>query len=202
MRWTKNAILQKLRQLHRAGKDLAYTRLARKEQRLLSAAAYHFGSYRAAVARAGVDYGQILRRPFWTRQRVISLIKAARRKEIDLNWAAVTARGDELARAAFASLQKRLFGSWARALHAAGLHADEVNLYHSWDRHTVAYELRARLADGESVASGAVQRENPALHAAAIRYFVDYDRALRAARINPWNVRLRARKKPRKSARR
>ena len=35
-------------------------------------------------------------------------------------------------RAAFASLQPRLFGSWDRALHGAGLDADEVNRYRKW----------------------------------------------------------------------
>src|SRR5438045_246232 len=117
--WTKDTILQTLRALSREGKDLSYNRLARKMQPLVSAAAYHFGSYRKAVERAGLDYADIARKPRWTKPAIIKLIKEAKRKEQDLHWSAVTSRGDELARAAFASLQARLFGSWDRALHAA-----------------------------------------------------------------------------------
>lgn len=191
MRWDKASILRRIKQLHRAGADLSYNAMTRRHQALLSAAAYHFGSYRAAVLKAGIDYAMVTRRPRWTRQRIISLIKRARRSDQDLHWSAVIARGDELSKAAFASLQKRLFGSWARALHAAGLHADEIGLYRDWDKHEIAWELRARRAECLPLNSGDVQKDDPALHAAAIRYFKTYDRALRAAKIRPSTVRKR-----------
>lgn len=191
MRWDKTSILKHLKQLHRKGADLSYNAMTRKQQAVLSAAAYHFSSYRAAVEKAGIDYAEITRRPRWTRQRIIAQIKQARRKNLDLHWSGVIKRNDELAKAAFASLQKRLFGGWDRALHAAGLDADEVSLYRQWDRQTVAFELKERRSNGESVNSGRVQKEDPSLHAAAIRYFGNYDKALRAAGINPEFVRMR-----------
>ncbi len=46
---------------------------------------------------------------------IITLIKDARRDGGDLHWSAVTKRRDELGKAAFASLQQRLFGSWGPA---------------------------------------------------------------------------------------
>ena len=67
-RWDKERILQTLRTLHRQGADLSYNRLARKMQSLLSAAAYHFGSYRKAVERAGIDYAEVIRKPRWTKR--------------------------------------------------------------------------------------------------------------------------------------
>ena len=82
------------------------------------------------------------------------------------------------ARAAFASLQPRLFGRWDRALSAAGLDADEVNRYRKWDRNTVAFELRARHADDEPLNSGAIQLEDSGLHAAAVRHFGSFDDVL------------------------
>jgi hypothetical protein len=103
----------------------------------------------------------------------------------------VTKRKDELARAAFAALQRRLFGRWDRALHAAGLDADDVARYRTWDRNTVVFELKARAQDGEAVSSGALQKDDPGLHAAAIRYFHSYDDALRAARLDPNKHRQR-----------
>jgi hypothetical protein len=195
MVWSTRRILGELRGLYRRGHDISYNALSRTNQSLVSAAAYHFGSYRRAVEAAGIDYGEVVRRPRWSKQAIIALIKTARRQGEDLHWSAVTARRDELARAAFASLQPRLFGGWDRALHAAGLDADEVSRYRKWDRNSVVFDLRALAADKEPVNSGAVQRDDAGLHAAAVRHFGKYDKALAAARMNPRDVRKRRRKR-------
>jgi hypothetical protein len=191
MIWTKERIVAELKSLFKKGADLSYNKLARRNQALVSAAAYHFKSYRTAIEKAGIDYAEIARRPRWTKQRVISLIKQARRKDQDLNWASVTRRRDDLGKAAFAAIQGRLFGSWDRALTAAGLDSDDVSRYRRWNKSTIVYELKARAADGEDLNSGSVQREDPGLHAAALRYFGSYDVALRAAKISPGKVRKR-----------
>jgi hypothetical protein len=191
MVWDKIRIKTELKRLHRGGANLSYNALAKKKQALVSAAAYHFGSFRRAVEAAGIDYADVIRRPRWTKQRIIQLIKAARRKGDDLHWSAVTRRRDELGRAAFASLQPRLFGRWDRALHAAGLDAGEVSRYRRWDRNSVAFELRSRQQAHEPLNSGAIQRDDSGLHAAAVRHFGSYDKALRAARVDPSAVRRR-----------
>jgi hypothetical protein len=191
MVWDKPRIKAELKRLYRAGNNLSYNALAKKKQSLVSAAAYHFGSYRSAVEATGIDYAAVTRRPRWTKQSIIQLIKQAKRKGEDLHWSAVTKRRDELGRAAFASLQPRLFGRWDRALAAAGLDADDVSRYRRWDRNTVAFELRARAMDDDALNSGAIQREDSGLHAAAVRHFGSYDTALRAARVNPDTVRRR-----------
>jgi hypothetical protein len=191
MVWDKPRIKAELKRLHRSGANLSYNALAKKKQSLVSAAAYHFGSYRAAVEAAGVDYAEISRRPRWTKQNIIQLIKQAKRSGEDLHWSAVTRRRDELGKAAFASLQPRLFGRWDRALSAAGLDADDVSKYRKWDRNTVAFELRARAQDDEPLNSGAIQQDDSGLHAAAVRHFGTYDAALRAARVDPLDVRRR-----------
>jgi len=191
MIWDKDQILRALRKLHRSGADLSYNALAKKQQSLVSAAAYHFGSYRKAVERAGIDYATVIRRPRWDKPTIIRLIKEARRRGEDLHWSAVTARRDELAKAAFASLQPRLFGSWDRALHAAGLDADDVNRYRKWGKESIVFQLRQRYRDHEPLNSGAIQREDPGLHAAAVRHFSSYDEALRAAKLDPDKVRER-----------
>src|SRR3954463_7763246 len=167
MIWDQQNILLKLRQLHRADKDLSYNAMCRTLQPLLSASAYHFGSYRSAIDKAGIDYAEVARRPRWSKQMIIQLIKQARRRDEDLHWSAVIKRRDELGKAAFASLQPRLFGKWDRALHAAGLDADEVNRYRKWNKDTIVFELRGRAKEREPLNSGAVQRDDPGLHAAA-----------------------------------
>src|SRR3712207_6640538 len=193
MIWTRDDILKALKKLHKSKADLSYNALAARQQPLVSAAAYHFGSYRKAVERAGIDYATVVRRPRWTKAAIINLIKQAKRQGDDLHWSAVTKRRDELGRAAFAALQPRLFGSWDRALHGAGLDADEVNRYRKWDKERIIYELRSRWRDHEPLNSGAIQQDDPGLHAAAVRHFSNYDDALRAARLDPERVRERKR---------
>ena len=191
MVWDKARILEELRRQHKAGKDLSYNGLARQMQALVSAAAYHFGSYRKAVEKAGIDYAAVIRRPRWTKAVIIGLIKESRRKGEDLHWSAVTRRRDELGKAAFASLQPRLFGRWDRALHAAGLDADQVSRYRKWDKNTIVSELKSRGREKEPLNSGAIQSEDPGLHAAAVRHFGSYDGALKAAKLDPAAVRRR-----------
>src|SRR3954464_4139760 len=79
MIWDKTNILQKLKQMHKSGKDLSYNAMCRAMQPLLSASAYHFGSYRKAIEKAGIDYGDVSRRPRWTKPGIIQLIKQAKR---------------------------------------------------------------------------------------------------------------------------
>lgn len=175
----------------RKGQSLAYVALSKRKQSLVSAASYHFGSYRAAVEKAGVPYVQHLQRPRWTKQTVIAEIKRAKRAGRDLHWGAVTRKRDDLCRAAHAAISPRLFGSWPRALHAAGIDADEVAIYRRWDQHTIAFELRSRAADGEPLNSGSLQKDDPGLHSACLRFFGSYADALRAAGIDPAKHRRR-----------
>jgi len=191
MAWSKQRIIKQLRRLHQAGRYLSYGAASRTHQALVSAAAYHFGSFRRAIEQAGIDYATVLRRPRWTRPKIIGVIKAARRRGEALHWSAVTKRRDELGKAAFAALQGRLFGKWCRALHAAGLDADQISRYRKWDRDTIAFEFRSRYRDGEAMNSGALQQDDPGLHAAAVRHFGAYDAALRAAKLQPQQIRQR-----------
>lgn len=191
MVWDKTRILQTLRKLHKAGADLSYNLMAKRNQSLVSAAAYHFDSYRKAIERAGIDYSTVNRRPRWNRAAIIRLIKSGKRSGYDLHWSAVTKRRDELGRAAFAALQPRLFGSWERALTAAGLDADEISRYRRWDKESIVYELRSRWREHEPLNSGALQSADAGLHAACVRHFGGYDAALRAAKLDPHKVRQR-----------
>ena len=193
MPWTKDTIVEQLKALHEADHPLSYNKLARTHQSLVSAAAYHFGSYRAAVEAAGIDYAQITRRPRWTKQRIVGLIRAAGDAGEDLHWSAVTRRKDELGKAAFASLQPRLFGRWDAALTAAGLDAADISRYRRWGEPTILEELARRRQAGEPLNSGALQKADPGLHAAAVRYFGGFEDALRAAQIDPADHRRRRR---------
>ncbi|HMO26552.1 MAG TPA: hypothetical protein PKB10_09795 [Tepidisphaeraceae bacterium] len=191
MRWTKQRIIDEIQKLAKRNQPLAYTHVAKRQQALLSAGAYHFGSWSNAVGAAGVWYADQVRRPYWTVQRVIATIKAARKQQKNLHWGAVSRRKDALGRAAHAAVQKRLFGSWARALQASGVDPDEVAMYRRWDKPSLAFELRSRAADDAVLNAGDLQKEDPGLHAACLRHFGSYPAALKAARLNPDKIRRR-----------
>ena len=193
MAWTKESIVKELKKLNKSKADLSYNQLARVNQSLVSAAAYYFGSYRAAVEEAGIDYADVTRRPRWTPDRIVALIKKADKAGEELHWSAVTRRDDELKKAAFASLQDRLFGTWDAALTAAGLDPTVVSRYRRWDEGSIRDELQARQKAKRPLNSGTLQKEDPGLHAAAVRYFGNFDSALREAGIDPLEHRRRRR---------
>lgn len=158
---------------------------------LLAAAKYHFGSYAAALNAAGIDPGSVLARPRWTKQQIIRVIKHARRRGLDLHWSAVVRRSGELRRAAFAAIRPSMFGTWGRAMQAAGLDEDSVRCYRSWSRILVLTELRSRRHEGLDLASATLHADDAGLHAAAVRLFGSYSKALLAARVSPAEVRKR-----------
>src|SRR5580658_7219135 len=151
MVWNRTKIKAALVRLYKQRADLSYNSLARKKQSLVSAAAYHFGSYRQAVGQAGINYSEVVRRPRWTRTAIIKLLKESKRAGHKLHWSAVTKRRDELGKAAFAALQPRLFGRWDRALRDAGLDADKINRYRKWNKRSVVAELRSRLRKSQGL---------------------------------------------------
>ncbi|MGA2497582.1 MAG: hypothetical protein ABSH20_07560 [Tepidisphaeraceae bacterium] len=172
---------------------MSYNRLARRNQALVSAAAYHFGSFRQAVEESGFDYADVTRRPRWSAKRIVELIGKARRAGQELNWGAVSKRHDELGHAAFASLQKRLFGSWNKALAAAGVDVGKVALYRRWTKDALTAAIGTLHRAGRPMSSGDLQKSDPGIHAAALRLFGSYDAALKAARVEPAAVRRRRR---------
>lgn len=191
MHWTQTSILAELRRRHRSGATLAHRALREKNRPLANAAAYHFGTYAQALAAAGIDAKIVRKRPLWTKDRIIKAIKAARKAKRDLCWSCVVKRGGPLSRAAFAAIRPTMFGSWARALQVAGVDADGYRRYRTWDRASVAFDLKQRYADDESVNCAAVQNEDPGLYSAAVRYFGRFDLALKAARLVPRKIRQR-----------
>jgi hypothetical protein len=190
-KWSSTDILKAIRQLHRQGYDLSYNALARTHQSIISASAYYFGSYRKAVAQAGFDYQEIRRKPKWSEQKIVAVIRKLRREGEDLNWRSVILRRDEVGRAASAAVKPHLFGSWNEAVEAAGLNPRRVSRYRRWTSDEVAAVLRQRHERKLPVNALAIQRELPGLYTAAVRHLGSYDDALRDAGIDPATIRQR-----------
>lgn len=182
MKWNRENIKEEIRKMSVAGRDLSYNSMARFCQPLVSAAAYHFGSYGDAVNAAGIEYAEKSKR--WTRKKVVALIRASHAAGKDLSWYASLKRKDSLSAAMHAAIRPRLFGSWRAALNAAGLDEIEIRKYLEWDQPTVAERLRQRFLSGNSMDAGIIQKEDQKLYCAATRYFMSYELALRVAGVN------------------
>ena len=143
----------------------------------------------AAIEAAGIDYAEAMRRPRWTKQIIIRQIKDAKWAGEDLHWSAVTRGMSCAVRAAFASLQPRLFGRWDRALSAAGLDADgsrRVTDIASGIATRGVWGGRARHSDDEPLVSWGIQQEDCGLHAAAVRHLGGLDHCASLVCIFIW----------------
>ncbi|MCC6425077.1 MAG: hypothetical protein IT447_16510 [Phycisphaerales bacterium] len=190
-KWSSTDLLKAIRQLHRQGYDLSYNALARTHQAIISASAYYFGSYRKAVVQAGFDYDQIRKKPKWSEQKIVAVIRKLRRDGEDLNWRSVILRRDEVGRAASAAVKPHLFGSWNEAVEAAGLNPRRVSRYRRWTAEEVVTVLRQRNERKLPINALAIQRELPGLYTAAVRHYGAYDFAIREADIDPATIRQR-----------
>jgi DNA-binding XRE family transcriptional regulator len=100
--WTRDAVLQRLKQLGRAGADLSYQTAAAWDGGFLAMAVEHFGSWDAALKAAGVAVSR--RTVHWSKARILQAIRSGAAED-----------GGGLRKAAV-----RVFGSWGEAVRAAG----------------------------------------------------------------------------------
>ena len=109
-RWSRQAVIDAIQDWHRQG--VPVTSLWARDMNLYSAGKVQFGSWRNAVLAAGYEPG--LRA--WTRQLVVQEIQSLHEQGRPLTTTAAFCEASALAGAA-----TRLFGSWKKALQAAGI---------------------------------------------------------------------------------
>jgi hypothetical protein len=170
--WTEASVLREIRRLHRRGKSLHATRV---ENSLLLAAKRRFGSWRKARAAALPSYDEPYER--WTRRRVLNDLAALHARGFSLSANKVKAMGQHR----LVSAAIRLFGSWDKARRRAV--ADFTPLLQSWTKRRVVRAIRARHADGHSLSSTRVVKEDLPLAGAAVRYFGTWRAARTAAGV-------------------
>ncbi len=184
MGWDKQLIVRELRRWHRQNQDLCSRALRRVDLPLYGAARHHFGTYRQAIEAAGLDY-QHIRRLIpgrWTRQTVARELRRLYRQGQALHHAALEKTRPELVQAAY-----RNFGSYRRAVAAAGLDYTRIRVrpMPSWTKQRVVAELRQLHRQGHPLWKRALRHICPYLERAARRCFGSYQRAGRAAGIDP-----------------
>jgi hypothetical protein len=124
--WTKTRILDRIRELHGRGEDLSWRHVSTVVDPQLAAAATkrkHFGSWKAAVSEAGLDYGTIRRYREWDAETITNRVNELHSMGIDLNAKSMEEYDITLITAA-----RRRFDSWDKALTAAGLDYKKIVL--------------------------------------------------------------------------
>ena len=118
-RWTREKILEDIRELHRAGVDLLDPdfKNAHRSLYLAACAKRYFGSWRRAVEASGLDHAVLRERRVWTKARILRTIRQMGRAGEPLGWAYIEVHQPGIYRAA---RRKETFGSWAGALREAG----------------------------------------------------------------------------------
>jgi hypothetical protein len=71
-KWTAERILQRIQELHKKGEDLSHSAAKRNHQYLVVVAinSRFFGSWREAVEAAGIDYEDVSKHEYWSRERI------------------------------------------------------------------------------------------------------------------------------------
>ncbi len=105
-----------------------------------------FGSWKAAIETAGLDYSKIRRYKKWSREKVIKQIKEANAKGRLINSNAKQKNNKPLYMAAV-----KRFGNWENAVKAAGIDYDEVRIRHSMTKNEIKREIMQLYRRGVSL---------------------------------------------------
>lgn len=188
--WNEQNIANEILRRYYAKKPLHYTGVAEDYLSLLRAATRCFGTWEAAITFAGLDYAEIRLYKVWTRARIIARIRELHTQGADLSWRYISSHVDP--QMAAAAVKKIHFGSWRRALEAAGLDYDTIRRYRDWDSERVLKSVRERHQKGKSLNAKNMQRQDITLLTAARRRYPSWPHALSAAGLDYEKIVLRA----------
>jgi hypothetical protein len=136
--WTEDRIVEEIQKYFSQGKDLAWRHMSTELDPSLAAAAIRpnrFGSWRAALHAAGLDYDDIRRHRAWDPDQILLELRRLHEIGASLRVSDAAEHSPSLVAAA-----RRHFDGWYEAIIAAGL--DELQarrgLGDDWDEETAA----------------------------------------------------------------
>ena len=142
--WMREDILAGIRQAYAQGQDILGAEFKEKNKKLYLAACAkrYFGSWKAAIIGAGLDYEEIRGRRFWNRERIIEKIIELNQRGEKMIWSWLDRTYPDLYRAA---RRKENFGSWRNALAAAEISYQEARQPQEWSREAILDALHELL---------------------------------------------------------
>lgn len=156
-KWTRERVLDRIRELHAAGEDLSHSSAKRNHQYLVVVAinSRFFGSWREAVEAAGINYEDVSKHEYWSKDRVSERIRELHAEGESLSHEDAKRNHGALVSAASSP---RYFGSWGAAIRAAGLNYDEIRKINRWTQDKIIKTILQLHAEGKSVNNSSMRR--------------------------------------------
>ena len=153
------------------------------DRRLVDAAHRHFGGWKKALRRAGVNLKRANMKykvRELNREEIIRALRQRHNAGRSLSWNRVCFENRALATAA-----KNAFHGWRRALLAAGVatESEKTVRRRKWDKRRVIEAILRLQEQGKPLHGKGLYGKNDALVCAARRYFGSWDNALQAAAL-------------------
>jgi len=183
--WTREKLITQIQQLHQESVDLSPTSMQHTHSALFASArsGSHFGSWRAAIEAAGLDYGTFKRiKQQWTREEILIRIRELNAQGHDLLDPRFKIHNRSLYLAACAH---RYFGSWKRAVEAAGLDHEQMREGRFWTHARILRTIQELAAQNKPLGWAFIEAHEPGIYRAARRKenFGSWAGALRAAGV-------------------
>ena len=186
-KWTRERIIREILRRETSGLSLDLGAADPVESSLYQAASRVFGSWRNAVMAAGISPGKARVHDPWPPSRVLASIRSLARRTRPLQPAEVKRRYEPLVTAA-----RRHFGSWPKAVVAAGVDPERVRRVARWTKQRIIEAILTRALRGKRLNSSAVRPQS--LVEAGARVFGSWKSALEAAGIDPEQASRRHRR--------
>ncbi|MEN6546876.1 MAG: hypothetical protein ABFE07_12640 [Armatimonadia bacterium] len=156
-KWTRERILGHIQELHKAGEDLSHSAAKRDHQYLVVVAINNrfFGSWREAVEAAGINYEEVSKHEYWSKDRISDRIRELHDAGESLSHEDAKRYHGALVSAASSP---RYFGSWGAAVRAAGLNYDSIRKINRWTRDKIINTINELHQQGESVSNSNMRR--------------------------------------------
>lgn len=156
-KWTKEHILERIQELHKAGEDLSHSAAKRNHQYLVVVAINKrfFGSWRNAIAAAGIDYERVSKHEYWSKDRICERIRELYSQGESLSHEDAKRHHGALVSAASSP---RYFGSWGAAIRAAGIEYDTIRKINRWTREKIINTICDLHQQGQSVNNSNMRR--------------------------------------------
>jgi 5-methylcytosine-specific restriction endonuclease McrA len=182
-KWTKDLVVDEIKNLHKNGESIKSGYVQKKYPALQSAAFKIFGDWGNAVEAAGFDYDKVRRGRKWTKDLIIQEIKKLHNNGESLSSRNIQNSYPYIHGAAF-----KAFGSWGKAVEACGFEYTKIRKRIFWDKDMVVAEIK-RIYDScegnlEILKSKFIKKNSTPLYGAAQRNFGNWGEAVKACGIN------------------
>lgn len=181
-KWSKENVLRMIRERKERGLPLNGLAVIRQDSGLYQAAFDCFGKngWQRALMMEGIDPKAINPRIKWTKETMVARIK-------ELKDLGVPLYASYLKRSGYGGMVTqawKLFGSWQKAIEAAGIEYHTVRRGRRWSKQEVIAEIQLLAKNGVDLSSSRISASHYSLEQAARRYFHSWVEAVTAAGID------------------